>query len=84
MRSMFILAALPVALLVGCAGTDKKPEAPKTAEAEPAEAKKAPQCWSGDHNKFFNVGEKTEISGVNVECMATADGKNAQWMGTKH
>lgn len=89
MRSMFFLAALPVALLVGCASPETKPAAPKAAEtkpaeAKPAEAKKAPQCWSSDHNKFFDIGEKAEISGVKVECKATSDGKNAQWMGSKH
>ena len=83
MRSMLILAVLPFTLLVGCADTATKPaEAPKPAEAKPAEAKK-PQCWSGDHNKFFDLGEKAEISGVKVECKATTDGKNAQWMGAK-
>jgi len=51
--------------------------------AAPA-AKKAPQCYSGDHGKFFNVGEKTKISGVDVSCEATSDGKNGQWMGKKH
>jgi hypothetical protein len=46
--------------------------------------KKAPQCWSGDHSKFFDVGSKVAISGVNVECKPTSDGKAAQWMGAKH
>jgi len=83
MRSMLILAVLPFTLLVGCADTATKPaEAPKTAETKPAEAAK-PQCWSSDHNKFFDVGAKTEISGVKVECKATASGKNAQWTGAK-
>jgi hypothetical protein len=46
-----------------------------------AEKKAAPQCWSGDHSKFFDAGTKTAISGVNVECKATSDGKAAQWVG---
>jgi hypothetical protein len=58
-----------------------------TQEMQPtttAAAKKAPQCWSGDHSKFFNLGEKTSIAGVSVECKPTSDGKAAQWVGAKH
>jgi hypothetical protein len=32
----------------------------------------------------MDVGTKASISGVAVECKPTADGKAAQWMGTKH
>ncbi len=81
MRSL-LFAVLPFAILAGCASTETKaPEAAKPAAA-PAAAK-APQCWSGDHGKFLDVGTQTTISGVAVECLATSDGKNAQWMGVK-
>ncbi len=63
--------------LVACATQ----EPVKTADAKAA---KAPQCWSGDHNRFFDAGSKTSISGVEVTCEQTSDGKNAQWMGKKH
>jgi hypothetical protein len=76
MRYLIILAA--VLSLTACATQ----EPAKKAEAAPAA--KAPQCWSGDHNKFFDAGAKTTISGVDVVCEKTSDGKNAQWMGKKH
>lgn len=87
MRSL-LLAVLPFAVLAGCA-TTKTPEpakpaaAPAAAVAAAPAAAKAPQCWSGDHGKFMDVGTKTAISGVAVECLATTDGKNAQWMSAK-
>jgi hypothetical protein len=84
MRSMLI-AVLPFAILAGCATTKTaepaKPAAAPTAAVAAAPAAKVPQCWSGDHGKFMDVGTKTTISGVAVECLATSDGKNAQWMG---
>jgi len=85
MRSTsMLLIALPIAFLAGCAATATKvPEAAKPAAAPAAAATKAPQCYSGDHGKFFDVGAKIEISGLAVECLATSDGKNAQWMGVK-
>lgn len=77
------LVAAPL-LLAACAAQEPKP-APAPAAAAPAPAaKKAPQCYSGDAGKFFNVGEKTTIAGVAVECTATSDGKAGQWMGAKH
>lgn len=76
MRYLIIAAA---ALSLAACATQ---EPAKTAEAKPAA--KAPQCWSGDHSKFFDAGAKTTIAGVDVTCEKTSDGKNAQWMGKKH
>jgi hypothetical protein len=76
MRYLIIAAA---ALSLAACATQ---EPVKTAEAKPAA--KVPQCWSGDHNKFFDAGAKTTIAGVDVTCEKTSDGKNAQWMGNKH
>lgn len=57
--------------------------APAAAAAPAKPQAKAPQCWSGDASAFFDVGTKTTVSGVAVECKATSDGKAAQWMGSK-
>jgi len=78
MRSIVTLAA--AVLLSACAGPG--PGSEKLAAA-PA-VKKGPQCYSGDHGKFFDVDEKTTITGVAVICKPTSDGKAAQWMGSKH
>lgn len=75
MRNLLIIAT---ALVVSACASQGS--APSSAATE----KKAPQCWSGDHSKFFDVGAKTTISGVAVECKPTSDGKAAQWMGAKH
>lgn len=78
------LVAAPL-LLAACAAQETKPAPALAPAAAPAPAaKKAPQCYSGDAGKFFNVGEKTTIAGVAVECTATSDGKAGQWMGAKH
>lgn len=78
MRSLiFIAAALA---LSACATQTPAPATAKPATAE----KKVPQCWNGDLGKFQDVGTKTTLSGVTVECKPTTDGKAAQWMGTKH
>jgi hypothetical protein len=81
MRSLFapITTLITVLTLTACATQTPAPASPPVA-AE----KKGPQCWSGDHSKFFDVGSKTTISGVSVECKPTSDGKAAQWMGAKH
>lgn len=73
-----IIAAAALAL-AACATQEAAPAKPAAAPAA-----KAPQCWSGDHGKFFDVGARATISGVDVSCEKTADGKNAQWMGKKH
>ncbi len=77
MRSLFVIAA--ATLLTACAS-----QTPAPAAAAPAAAKKAPQCWNGDTSAFQDVGTKTTVSGVAVECKPTSDGKAAQWMGAKH
>lgn len=76
----YLIAAVAALVLSACASQ----EPVKKAEAPAVPAAKAPQCWSGDHGRFFDVGAKTAISGVEVSCEKTSDGKNAQWMGKKH
>lgn len=80
-----VLIAASLLALSACATQEAaKPAAtPAPATSTAAPAAKAPQCYSGDHGKFFNVGEKATISGVNVTCEKTSDGKNGQWMGAK-
>lgn len=53
--------------------------------AQPNQAKDAPkvQCYSGDSEKFYNVGEKATIAGVSVICELTADQKSGKWMSVK-
>ncbi|WP_153108797.1 hypothetical protein [Propionivibrio limicola] len=82
MRSLFILTAAVLAL-TACASQSTAPAKPAEA-AKPAVAAKVPQCYSGDHGKFFNVGEKATLAGVDVVCEKTSDGKSGQWMGKKH
>lgn len=81
MRHSLLCMIFPL-ILTACATQEaaKPAVAPTTVPA----AAKAPQCWSGDHGRFFDVGAKTTISGVDVSCEKTSDGKNAQWMGKKH
>ncbi len=78
MRIVPVLAS--VVVLAACASQSAPPEKVAMAPA----AKPGPQCYSGDHGRFFNVDEKTTIAGVAVTCKATADGKAASWMGSKH
>lgn len=78
-----LIPAFPVLLLAACASQAPAP-AEKAAAPATSAAKSGPQCYSGDHSRFFNVGEKTSIAGVNVVCKAAGDGKAAQWMGDKH
>ena len=80
MRTFFIAAT--ALALTACA--TQEAAKPAAAPAATSATKPAPQCYSSDHSKFFNVGEKTKISGVDVSCEATSDGKNGQWMGKKH
>jgi hypothetical protein len=73
-----------VLLLAACATQNTAPEKVATAPAAAAPAAKpGPQCYSGEHERFFNVDEKASIAGVAVTCKATADGKSGQWMGSK-
>lgn len=88
MQLRAFLATSAIALgLTACASQAPAPapaEKPATpAAAAPAPAP-APQCWNGDAGKFEPVGTKASISGVAVTCEKTTDGKNAQWMGSKH
>jgi len=79
MRSMLFAIAVATAI-TACASSAP---APAKDTAAPAAAKPAPQCYSGDHGKFFEVGAKAAVSGVDVVCEKTSDGKSAQWMGVK-
>ncbi|MDK9702702.1 MAG: hypothetical protein OEL20_06145 [Sulfuritalea sp.] len=78
MRSIVVVAI--AVLLSACASQGAAPE--KSAAAP--SARKNPQCYSGDHGKFFDLEEKAVIAGVAVTCKATSDGKVGQWMGSKH
>lgn len=79
MRSLIVLLAT-ASLLAACSS---QTTAPATQAAAPAAAK-MPQCYNGDAGKFVDVGTSASISGVNVTCEKTSDGKGAQWMGKKH
>jgi len=81
MRSLLLVTSVAL-LLSACASQSTAPAA-APAEA-PKPIAKAPQCYSSDHGKFFDAGSKATISGVDVVCEKTSDGKNAQWMGKKH
>lgn len=84
MRSIPVLAA--ALFLSACASQGAAPEKAATQPEKMAAATvatKGPQCYSGDHGKFFDIGEKTSIADVAVTCKATADNKAAQWVGTK-
>lgn len=70
---------LAAVIVSACASSAPAPTQAKSAEA----AKPAPQCYSGDDGKFHPVAQKATISGVEVVCAATADGKSAQWMSAK-
>ncbi len=80
------LATSAIALGLSACASQSTPPAPPVAASAPAAASapKAPQCWNGDASKFMDVGAKASISGVDVVCEKTTDGKNAQWMGKKH
>lgn len=77
MRSL--LAVSVAALFLSACASQATPPAPAAAAAA-----KAPQCWNGDAGKFEALGVKTRISGVEVVCKPTSDGKNAQWLGAGH
>ncbi len=81
MRSL-ILVAVSALTLAACASQAPAP-APAPAKPVAAAPAKKPQCYSGDHGKFFDLGAQTSISGVEVVCQATSDGKGGQWMGVK-
>lgn len=88
MRSLFAVSVAAL-FLSACASQATPPAKPAAAAAPAAPAvaaatPSAPQCWNGDTSKFEAVGVKTKISGVEVVCKPTSDGKNAQWMGAGH
>lgn len=84
MRSLFAVSV--VALFLSACASQATPPAQSAVAPAPvaAAASKAPQCWNGDAGQFAAVGVKTKISGVEVVCKPTSDGKNAQWMGAGH
>ncbi len=75
-----LISAASVLFLAACASDGTPPPKIHTAEA----AKPAPSCFNGDDGKFYPVGQKAVVSGVEVACTATSDGKSGQWMGAKH
>lgn len=76
MRNFLVTSAIALGL-GACASQAPVPARP--AAATP----KAPQCWNGDAGAFAEIGVATKISGVEVVCEKTSDGKNAQWMSRK-
>jgi hypothetical protein len=77
---LVVTTLLSALLISACASEGTAPVQQATAEAQ----KPVPRCYSGDDGKFYPVGQKATISGVDVTCSATADGKSGQWMGAKH
>jgi len=78
MRSLLVLLAATTAL-AACSTQTTAP-----ADKSSAAVSKKAQCYNGDAGKFVDVGTTATISGVNVTCEKTSDGKGAQWMGKKH
>jgi hypothetical protein len=79
-----LLVSTLALMITACASQAPTPEKSAAAPAAAPAAKPGPQCYSGDHERFFNVEEKTTIAGVAVTCKASADGKAGQWVGAKH
>jgi hypothetical protein len=75
-----LISIVSAVFLVACASEGSAPAQSKSATAE----KPAPRCYNGDDGKFYPVGQKAVVSGVEVNCTATSDGKSGQWMGAKH
>lgn len=69
------------ALLIGFSINAFAMDAAQT--SQPKDAPKV-QCYSGESEKFYNVGEKATIGGVNVICELTADQKSGKWVSIKH
>lgn len=82
MRAFLATSAIALGLTACASQTPTQPAATMVPAA--ATAPQAPQCWNGDAGKFMDIGSKAAISGVEVVCEKTSDGKNAQWMGKKH
>lgn len=83
MRTFLATSAIALGL-TACASQSPAPAQPAAKPAPAAATQKAPQCWNGDAGAFMDVGVVAKISGVDVVCEKTSDGKNAQWMGKKH
>lgn len=90
MRSIIAIATIAtIAVLSACASKTPVPEkaavVPSQAPVAAAVAaeKVVPKCYSGDAGKFFSVGDKTNIAGIDVECKPNSDGKSGQWMAVK-
>lgn len=81
MRNFLITSAIALGLSA-CASQAPAPAKPAAAPASAA-TPKAPQCWNGDTGAFTEIGAAARISGVEVICEKTSDGKNAQWMSKK-
>jgi uncharacterized lipoprotein YajG len=81
MRSLFVLL-VATCMLTACS-SQATTQAASTTTA-PIPVAQMPKCYNGDAGKFVDVGSSASISGVNVTCEKTADGKGAQWMGKKH
>lgn len=95
MRSLFIISSallftacagqqtMPEIAAPAPAPTPVAAPAPAPAAAAPAPvatvAKKIPQCYSADAGKFFAVGEKANVSGIDVVCATNSDGTAGQW-----
>ncbi len=77
---LIVTTLVSVLLLSACASESAAPSQAKSAEAD----KPTPRCYSGDDGKFYSVGQNAKISGVDVTCAATSDGKSGQWLGVKH
>jgi hypothetical protein len=93
MRSLLVLGS--AILLTACAGQQTMPEkaapapapvaapaptaAPIAASAPAPAPKKVAQCYSGDEDKFFNVGDKAKIAGIDATCGTNSDGTVGQW-----
>lgn len=57
-----------------------KPAAAPVVASAPAPApKKVAQCYSVDEDKFFNVGEKAKVAGIDATCGTNSDGTAGQW-----
>lgn len=77
---LLVTTLVSVLLLSACASESVAPSQNKSAEAP----KPVARCYSGDDDKFYAVGQNARVSGVDVTCSATSDGKSGQWMGMKH
>jgi hypothetical protein len=83
-RFLFAMSVTALFLSACASQTTQPATAAASTPAVAAAAPKAPRWWNCDAGKFEAVGVKTRISGVEVICKPTSDGKNAQRMGAGH